>query len=231
MREPMIPVSVIVPNYNSGAYLSESIKSINSGVWPAEILIIDDCSTDGSLELAEKLKDKYSNICLLRREVNGGAAEARKWGVAEATQELIAFVDADDLLEEGALEDAYTEITSSGADICIWELWRFDEQSKWRHDANPKNFPKTGVDAVLLTLGGWHIHPLGVARKFLYKKAYQGFTETTINADELLTRLVFSHAAQVVGCNKKYFTLKLPSASYLFMPVGSIWADLPLPAG
>ena len=137
--------------------------------------------------------------------MNGGAAEARKLGITEATQDFIAFVDADDLLEAGALEDAYTEIVSSGADICIWELWRFDEQSTWQHDANPKDFPKTGEDAVLLTLGGWRIHPLGVTRKFIYEKAYQGFTETTINADELLTRLVFSHATQVVGCKRKYF--------------------------
>ena len=205
MRQPMIPVSVIVPNYNSGVYLSESIESINSGLWPAEILIIDDCSTDSSPELAEKLKAKFSNIRLLSLKVNGGAAEARKLGISEATHDLIALVDADDLLEPDALGGAYAAIMSSGADICIWELWRFDEQTKWRHDANPTDFPKTGVEAVLLTLGGWRIHAAGVARKFLYEKAYQGFAEKAFNADELLTRLVFSHAAQVVQCNKKYY--------------------------
>ena len=206
MTSNTIPVSVIVPNYNSGLYLKECIESVNSGQWPAEILIIDDCSIDNSLDLALKLQSQYANIRVLQREVNGGAAEARKTGISAASQDLIALVDADDLLETDALADAYTAMTSSGADICIWDLWRFDADKKWRFDAaNPKVFPKTGREATLLTLGGWGIHPLGISHKSIYRIAYQEFTEIAFNADELLTRLVFSHATMVVGCQKKYF--------------------------
>jgi glycosyltransferase involved in cell wall biosynthesis len=204
LKDQMIPLSVIVPNYNSGTYLSDCIKSINSGVWPAEILIIDDCSTDKSLELAQNLLEQYSNIRLLRRQVNGGALEARRLGISESTQELIALVDADDFLEECALENAYKEISSSGADICIWDLWGFDEESKWRNVANPKDFPITGNESVLLTLGGWNIHAFGLYRKIVLEEAYEGFNETFFMADELLTRLAFSHASKVVGCEKKY---------------------------
>ena len=205
MREPMIPVTVIVPNYNSGAYLSESIESINSGQWPAEILIIHDRSTDDSLELAMKLQQKYSNIRLIKKEVREGAAEARRLGIMHATQDWISCIDADDLIEVDALKEAYENVIISGSDICIFELWRFDEQKIWKHDANPKDFPKTGTEAVLLTFGGWQIHPLGVARKSLYEKAYHGFAEKSLCADELITRLVFSFAIKVVGCSKKYF--------------------------
>lgn len=206
MIRDTIPVSVIVPNYNSGLDLKECIESINSGQRPAEILIIDDCSTDDSLELAFKLKSQYANIKVLQREVNGGAAEARKLGISAASQDLIALVDADDLLETEALAVAYAAMISSGADICIWDLWRFDVEKKWRFDAaNPEVFPKSGREAVLLTLGGWGIHPLGISHKSIYKKAYQELIETAYNADELLTRLVFSHATMVVGCEKKYF--------------------------
>jgi glycosyltransferase involved in cell wall biosynthesis len=213
MLKPVVPVSVIVPNYNSGTYLSDCVKSINSGLWPAEILIIDDCSTDRSFELAEKLKDQYSNIRLIRLEVNGGATEARKVGIAEATQDFIACVDADDLLEPNALEEAYATITSSSSDICIWELWIFDEQSMRLHNANAKNFPKTGVEAVLLSLGEWRIHLYGMVRRCVFEKAYKGFSETMFMADELLTRLVFSHATQVVNCKKKYYFRSHPLSS------------------
>jgi len=205
MREPMIPVSVIIPNYNSGAYLSESIESINSGQWPVEILIIHDRSTDDSLELAMKLQQKYSNIRLIIKEVREGAAEARRLGIMNATQDWISCIDADDFIEEGALKEAYENVIISGSDMCIFELWRFDEQKIWKHDANPKDFPKTGTEAVLLTLGSWQIHPLGVARKSLYERAYHGFVEKSLGADELITRLVFSFAIKVVGCSKKYF--------------------------
>lgn len=200
-----LPVSVIVPNYNSGCYLEDCIKSINSGQWPAEILIIDDCSTDESLDLAIKLQLQYSNIQILQREVNGGAAEARRLGISAASQYLIALVDADDLLEIDALAVAYAAMISCGADICVFDLWSFDTIKKWRHNANPKVFPKTGREAALLTLGGWRMHAAGMSLKTIYTKAYKEFAETAFNADELITRLVFSHAAKVVGCKKKYF--------------------------
>jgi glycosyltransferase involved in cell wall biosynthesis len=204
MNDKTIPVSVIVPNYNSRRYLKECIESINSGQRPAEILIIDDCSTDDSLDLAFKLKSQYPNIKVLQREVNGGAAEARKLGVYAASQDLIALVDADDLLETDALADAYAVMMSSAADVCIWDLWSFDAENKWRHAANPNSLPKTGREAAILTLGGWRMHAAGMSLKSLYKKAYRELAETAFNADELLTRLVFSHATMIVGCQKKY---------------------------
>lgn len=209
MQTNTIPVSVIIPSYNSENHLKECIESINSGQWPIEILIIDDCSVDNSLNLAYKLRSHYNNIKVLRSNENSGAASARKLGIAAASQDLIALVDADDLLEHDALADAYTVMTSSCADICIWDLWRFDVNKNWRVDTmNLGIFPKTGREATLLTLGGWGIHPLGIARKKLYEKAYHGFCETAFNADELLTRLVFSHAKIVIACKKKYFYRK-----------------------
>ena len=205
MTRNTIPVSVIVPCYNVVRYLEDCIESINSGQWPAEILIIDDCSTDESLDLAFKLQSQYANIKVLQCKVNGGAAEARKVGVFAASQDWIAPVDADDLLETDALAVAYAAITLSGAEICIWDLWCFNGESNWRHGANPNKLPLTGREAMVLTLGDWRMHSFSLYHKALYKGAYQGFTETAFNADELLTRIVFSHATMVVGCEKKYF--------------------------
>lgn len=205
MSMQTVPVSVIIPNYNSGQYLEDCVKSINSGQWPAEILIVDDCSTDGSFALALKLQSQFSNVRAIAREVNGGAAEARRVGIAESSQDWIAFVDADDLLEADAIFSAHFSAISSSADICIWELWRFEDEKKWKSKSNPESLPKSGREAILLTLGGWKIHPLGVSRKEIYLRAYEGFSELTLNADELLTRIAFSHAELVVGCEKRYF--------------------------
>jgi len=206
MSKNTIPVSVIVPNYNSGHYLEECIVSINSGQWPVEILIIDDCSTDESLHLAIKLQSQYSNIRVIQREKNGGAAEARKSGFAAAKYDWVALVDADDVLEENAVANAYIKAIEECSDICIWDMWRFDSDRSWCNiSLKITDFPKTGRQAVIDTLGAWRIHPLGVAKKNLYLSAYCGFEETAQNSDELITRLIFASACKVSFCEKKYF--------------------------
>lgn len=214
MNKPIIPVTVVIPNYNSGIYLEDCIKSINCGQWPVEILIVDDCSTDDSFNLAIKLKLKYSNIRVLQLKENGGAAEARKFGIAEATQDWVAFIDADDFIEEDAVESAYVKARDECSDICIWDMWRFDAGRSWCSiSLNPTDFPKSGRQAVIETLGQWKIHPLGVAKKEIYLNAYLGFEEKHLNADELITRLFFAAANKVSFCKKRYFYRVNPNSS------------------
>jgi glycosyltransferase involved in cell wall biosynthesis len=203
-QEPNVPVSVIVPNYNSGAYLRPCIESINRGTRPHEIIIVDDCSSDESLALAHRLSVEYVNIRVLERAANGGAAEARRTGLLNASNDLIAFVDADDYLDDDAVLDGYERIAETGADICIWERWVLENGSERDYEQTPSSFPQTGAAATLLTLGGWKIHPWGVSRKSIYLAAYENFHETIVNADELLTRLVFQRAKSVVGSRKRY---------------------------
>jgi glycosyltransferase involved in cell wall biosynthesis len=200
------PVTVIIPSYNSGYYLKDCIESINAGTRPLEILIVDDCSTDGSLELARFIEKTNDNVRVIAREKNGGIAEARRDGIFAATQEWIALVDADDLLEKNAISVAYETAVSTNTDICIWELWRFDDDREWVNIKNdPAQFPITGRQAAYMTLGEWKIHPLGVSKKTVYLEAYENFNETCTNADELITRLAFMQARSVSVCDKKYF--------------------------
>jgi glycosyltransferase involved in cell wall biosynthesis len=206
MSQETIPVSVIIPNYNSGNFLQECIESINLSQQPAEIIIVDDCSTDNSITLAFKLSSLYSNIRVIKHEVNLGAVEARRTGILIATQNFVALVDADDFLEADALVNAYLRVNVENTDMCIWDMWRFDAGRLWNNiPLNSINFPKTGRDAVIDTLGEWKIHPMGIAKKKLYLSAYCGFSNKNLNADELLTRLVFSAAEKISFCEKKYF--------------------------
>ncbi len=201
-----VPVSVIIPNYNSGNYLSECILSINSSTPPVEIIIIDDCSTDGSLNVARAIEKEHNNVRVISRKNNGGAVEARRAGIFAAAQEWIALVDADDLLEDHALRVAYETALCTDTDICIWEMWRLNPDREWVMLENDlSKFPISGRQAALMTLGGWKIHPLGVSRKSIYMAAYDNFQETCFNADELLTRVVFTLAKSVSACDKKYF--------------------------
>lgn len=87
-------ISVVIPLYNGEAYIDRSIRSILAQTTlPAEILVIDDGSTDGGAALV--LEKNYPLVRLIRQK-NGGVSAARNKGIDEAQGEYIAFLDADD---------------------------------------------------------------------------------------------------------------------------------------
>ena len=107
-------VSVIIPSYNAGAYLAQAISSVRKqkAGFPliTEIIVIDDGSTDGSVEhlqaLAAAEGTPEPGLKILRQN-HQGAAAARNYGMEEATGDWLLFLDADDLLMPGAIELLY----------------------------------------------------------------------------------------------------------------------------
>lgn len=98
-----ILVSIITPVYNSEEYIGEAIKSVLAQThtnW--EMLIADDCSTDGTAEVIEEFKDP--RIKYFRLEENAGAAVARNKALEKAQGKYIAFLDADDMWKPNKLE-------------------------------------------------------------------------------------------------------------------------------
>ncbi len=96
-------VSIVVPVYNAGKYLHETINSVLAqtfGDW--ELLLVDDCSKDNSREIVESYTDE--RIKLVEQPQNSGAYAARNRGLKEAGGRYIAFLDADDLWEPEKLE-------------------------------------------------------------------------------------------------------------------------------
>ena len=98
-------VSIITPIYNSENFLEETVVSIlNQSYSNWELLLIDDCSTDNTLALANKYSNKFSNIIVLKNQTNSGAAVSRNKGITAASGDFIAFLDADDLFLPNALQ-------------------------------------------------------------------------------------------------------------------------------
>jgi glycosyltransferase involved in cell wall biosynthesis len=94
-------VSVVVPSYNSQAYLSRALESILAQHYPEdclEIIIVDDGSTDDSPLIAEGYAERHSRVLALRQP-NAGPGAARNRGMAASGGELIAFLDSDDSWE------------------------------------------------------------------------------------------------------------------------------------
>lgn len=91
-------VSVIIPVYNSGRYITETIESaLNQTYNNIEIVLVDDCSKDNSREIIERFMNMHSNIVYHLQEKNGGAALARNKALDLAKGRYVAFLDSDDL--------------------------------------------------------------------------------------------------------------------------------------
>ena len=97
-------ISVIVPCYNQGIYLKETIQSALASTYrPLEIIIINDGSTDDSLELARVLEAQHPEVQVLN-QANAGVTKARNMGIAKAQGEYILPLDGDDLISATYIE-------------------------------------------------------------------------------------------------------------------------------
>lgn len=98
-------VSIITPTYNSEKFISETIQSVqNQNYMNWEMVIVDDGSTDKTVEIIEEVRKKENRIKLISYKENKGAGVARNLGLQEAQGRYIAFLDADDSWKKTKLE-------------------------------------------------------------------------------------------------------------------------------
>lgn len=111
-------VSVIIPVYNAAPFLREAVDSALSQPETAEVLLVEDGSTDASLTLCRQLAEASPSVRLVQHSGGGnrGAAATRNLGIRHATQHTIAFLDADDRYLPGRFAVA-AEILDAHADI------------------------------------------------------------------------------------------------------------------
>ena len=98
LQESLAPVSVVIPCYRCSLTIRRALASIaQQSLKPAEVILVDDASGDGTLAVLKELASSYPNwMRLIALETNRGAASARNEGWAAASQPFIAFLDADD---------------------------------------------------------------------------------------------------------------------------------------
>ncbi len=139
-------VSIIMPSFNTGRFISETIRSvINQTYSNWELLIVDDCSTDDTDNVVASFSDH--RIKYMKNDHNCGAAVSRNWALREAKGEWIAFLDSDDLwyplkLEKQILfmqENKYY-FTCTGRDTIDEESKRVGEYTR-----SPKHVGRIGM--------------------------------------------------------------------------------------
>lgn len=120
----MCKISIIVPVYNTSKYLGKCLNSlINQTYRNIEIIVVNDGSTDDSLDLAKRIAKTDDRIKVYSKE-NGGLSSARNFGISKTNGEYIGFVDSDDYVEKNMFEKLYGMIKSTRAKmaICGWYL-------------------------------------------------------------------------------------------------------------
>mgnify|MGYP004536373933 FL=1 len=111
-------ITVVVPVYNTANYLTRCVNSITNQTYRnLEIILIDDGSTDESLQMCNLLAEKDKRIKVVHQE-NRGLAETRNRGMELATGEYICFFDSDDYVDNSMLETLLKAIKQTNADVC-----------------------------------------------------------------------------------------------------------------
>ena len=122
-------VSVILPVYNTEAYLEDCINSLlQQTLSSVELIFVDDGSTDNSCSIIEEYQKKDPRIHLVRQS-NAFAGAARNNGLQHASGEYVIFLDSDDFFEPDMLEELYAQGKKTDADIVLFTADRYDQKT------------------------------------------------------------------------------------------------------
>lgn len=126
MPDPI--VSIIVANFNGERFLADALTTARSQTLRAiEIIVVDDASSDRSVEIARRIASEDERIRVIARSTRSGPGAARNDGLAVARGEWIAILDSDDMMHPSRLEDLVRAAANAGADICADDLLVFGE--------------------------------------------------------------------------------------------------------
>ncbi|RPJ98716.1 hypothetical protein BSBH6_04245 [Bacillus subtilis] len=130
MKKPLI--SVILPVYNVENYIEECLNSLikqTIGFQNLEVILVNDCSTDGTPEILDQYKDKYNNLIVIHLKENCGApGEPRNIGIKKASGEYLIFLDPDDYIPLDAYEKLYKVAVEKKSDFVMGKMLSFDEK-------------------------------------------------------------------------------------------------------
>ena len=141
-------ISIIIPAYNVEQYIQQCIESINSQTYKNfEVIIVNDGSTDNTLNIIQECKRKYNWIEIIDID-NHGQGYARNMALEKAKGEYIFFFDADDFIEPLTLELAIRKIEEDNSDLVVFD-WKYyyQETSEYKYANKDELFSKSILEA------------------------------------------------------------------------------------
>ena len=141
-------VSIIMPSYNCGKYVEETIRSVQAQTYENwEIVFVDDCSTDDSVRRVKALQASDKRIRIFQNVGNLGAAVSRNNALREAKGRWIAFLDSDDLWKPMKLEKQVRFMEENGYAFSYTGYREIDSDGNLTgvSVSGPKHITKTGM--------------------------------------------------------------------------------------
>lgn len=111
-------ISIVMTAYNMEQYIEEAMRScLNQTYKDIELIVVEDCSTDNTLSVVEKVAKEDSRVVIVKHETNLGAGMGRRDGINAATGEYFITIDADDWIDEDFIEALVIKAEKTGADV------------------------------------------------------------------------------------------------------------------
>ncbi|MGL5623932.1 glycosyltransferase family 2 protein [Cetobacterium sp.] len=206
----MIKISIIIPVYNTEKYLRRCLNSIiTQSLREIEIIVINDGSTDNSIQILNEYVAIDKRIKLINKK-NEGPSSARNKGLSQIKGEYVLQIDSDDWIEINYLEDMYTKAKSENLDIIVSDIiWDWDNSKiKYVRDLElDENVFITGEEYVRKLFNG-EIFP-AVWNKLFRSELYKKYKITypvgiSIGEDLVVTSLLAQHSIKIGKINKGF---------------------------
>ena len=174
-------ITVIIPCYNIERYIERCIQSVEEQTYKnIEIIAVDDGSKDNTVQILEKLQNKYSNLKVFKNDKNKGAAYARNLAIRKSKGEYIGFIDSDDYIVKDYYEKLMQKAEEENADLVVTDI-----EITYEKNAQPAILSKACIGEVNkfnLVNNGLAASPCNkIFKKELLKK--YPFLEGKINED------------------------------------------------
>lgn len=217
-------VSVIIPVYNTEAYVEQTLRSImGQTLRDIELIVVNDGSTDGSLSVLERIATGDDRIRLYTQP-NKGLSQTRNAGIARARGEFIYFMDSDDLLEPDALERCYERCQSDRLDFVFFDAESFGttaSDAAWFDYRRAKYFGTEVCDgtALLRRMLALHCYRASACLSFIRTAYLRGlglrFYPGILHEDELFTPQLYLGASRAGGIERSFFKRRIHGDSIM----------------
>lgn len=210
-------ISIIVPVYNTEAYLHKCVDSLLCQTYEnLQIILVNDGSKDYSPKICDEYARQDERVTVVHK-TNGGLSSARNAGLAVAQGRYIGFVDSDDHVSSEMYERLYKAITASDCDIANVMYERIDENGVTSPSAVPHKEDKIIEAQDFVRELMMHTGDVSVCTKLFKKELFESvkFGEGKLNEDLLFMLEAFSHIKRVafVGYVGYYYFIRSGSIS------------------
>lgn len=223
MNQPK--VSVIIPVYNTEAYVEEAVRSVmNQTLKEIEIIIINDGSTDNSISILEKLATEDNRIQLYY-QTNQGLSVTRNRGIDIANGDFIHFLDSDDLILPDMYERCYHQGNTSQSDFLFFDANVFSESSDIQLGFNyqrtylfKEGHVYSGIDMLGIMLDK-QIYRASACLNFIKREFLMqyklNFYPNIVHEDELFTAQLYLYAQRVVCIRTAFYCRRVRKGSIM----------------